>query len=179
MITGERVVLRAVQRTDLERLWELLGGDLELQSLVSARPPLPRSRAHLEADFERDLRAERPPPKFAIEVDGTLVGRCELHSVDQYSRSCEVGIVLGREYWGRGFGQDATRALLRYAFRHLNLRRVTLQVLAHDERAVGAYRRAGFVEEGRLRRHAWHDGAYRDVLVMAVLRDGDEPAAHD
>jgi RimJ/RimL family protein N-acetyltransferase len=36
---------------------------------------------------------------------------------------------------------------------------------------VGAYKAVGFVEEGRLRKHAWFDGAYRDVLVMSVLRE--------
>ena len=44
-------------------------------------------------------------------------------------------------------------------------------MLADDDRAVGAYRKVGFVEEGRLRAHAWYDGARHDELVMAVLRE--------
>lgn len=84
---------------------------------------------------------------------------------------CELGIWIGRDWWGKGYGQDAVRTLVQYAFRHLNLRKVRLEVLAEDERAVGAYRNAGFVEEGRLRAEAWHDGRYQDGLVMAVLRD--------
>lgn len=170
MLRGEQVVLRAVQRDDLDRLWEILGSDLEIQSLVSARPPMPRSRAHLRQQFEQQLQAEQPIPRFVIEVDQALVGRCELHSLDQYSRVCEVAIALGRDYWGQGFGQDAVSVLVRYAFHHLNMNKVALHVLADDDRAVGAYKKAGFVEEGRLREHAWHDGAYRDVLAMAVLR---------
>ena len=51
------------------------------------------------------------------------------------------------------------------------LRPISLRVLADDDRAVGAYRKAGFVEEGRLRAHAWYDGARHDELVMAVLRE--------
>lgn len=170
MLQGNSVLLRAVTREDLPRLWDLVGEDLGLRALVSAGPPLPRSLAHLEEEFHRDLHAERPAAKFVVEADGDVVGRCELHSFDQYSRHCELGIALGRQHWGRGYGQDAVRALCDYAFHHLNIHRVQLHVLAHDERAAGAYRRAGFVEEGRLRQHAWHEGSYRDVLVMAILR---------
>jgi RimJ/RimL family protein N-acetyltransferase len=51
------------------------------------------------------------------------------------------------------------------------MNRVGLYVLAEDPRAVGAYRRAGFVEEGRIRQHAWVRGKYEDELVMSVLHE--------
>ena len=55
------------------------------------------------------------------------------------------------------------------------MNRVGLYVLAEDPRAVGAYRKAGFVEEGRIRQHAWVRGRYQDELVMAILREDWEP----
>jgi putative acetyltransferase len=51
------------------------------------------------------------------------------------------------------------------------MNRVALQVLAEDPRAVGAYRKAGFSEEGRLRQQSWVNGAFADELLMAVLRE--------
>jgi RimJ/RimL family protein N-acetyltransferase len=63
-----------------------------------------------------------------------------------------------------------TRLLLFYAFVYLNMNRVSLRVLADDARAVGAYRKAGFHEEGRLRKAAWLAGRFHDELVMSVLR---------
>jgi RimJ/RimL family protein N-acetyltransferase len=52
---------------------------------------------------------------------------------------------------------------------------VELFVLADDPRAVGAYRKAGFVEEGRLRRKSWVRGEYHDELVMSRLREEWSP----
>jgi RimJ/RimL family protein N-acetyltransferase len=49
--------------------------------------------------------------------------------------------------------------------------RPSQEVLADDPRAIGVYRAVGFVEEERLRRHAWFGGAHVDALDMAVLRD--------
>jgi RimJ/RimL family protein N-acetyltransferase len=171
MLRGERVVLRTVEREDVDRLWELLE-DIEVAHRVSNSPPLFWSKARWEAEVEG--WAEEPDDtaaRFVIEVDGEVIGQCQLQKLDYYRGLCDLGISLGRLYWGQGFGQDAVRILLRYAFRYLNMRKVCLEVLADDERAVGAYRKAGFVEEGRLRQQAWFEGAYADALVMAVLRE--------
>ncbi len=72
---------------------------------------------------------------------------------------------MGAGVWP-GRGTDAAGVRLRTA----HLRKVSLEVLADDARAVGAYRKAGFTEEGRFRAHTWHDGDYRDVLRMATFR---------
>jgi RimJ/RimL family protein N-acetyltransferase len=55
------------------------------------------------------------------------------------------------------------------------MNRVGLYVLADDPLAVGAYQRAGFAEEGRLRQHSWIRGEFHDELVMSVLREDWKP----
>lgn len=171
MLSGERVVLRSIEREDVDRLWELLE-DLEVAHRVSNSPPLPWSKARWEAEVEGWV--EEPDDatvRFVVEVDGEVIGQCQLDKLDHYRGLCDLGISLGRAYWGKGFGQDAVRTLVGYAFHYLNMRKVCLEVLADDERAVGAYKKVGFVEEGRLRLQAWFEGEYRDALVMGLLRD--------
>jgi diamine N-acetyltransferase len=170
VLRGEKVVLRGLERDDLAWIWKLRN-DPELEGLVHGAP-VPRSLAELQGQFDRDAAAQtRWPIKFVIEVDGALVGRCDLFGYDDLARCCRLGMTLAREHWGQGYGRDAVCVLLRYAFRDRNLNRVCLDVLADNERAIRAYRASGLVEEGRLRQHAWHDGAYKDIVVMGVLRD--------
>ncbi|HET9672988.1 MAG TPA: GNAT family protein [Actinomycetota bacterium] len=175
MLDGERVVLRPIQAADRDRLYELVE-TIEVRALATNDPPLPLS---LEEIHARDARwieqAHADAAWFAIEVDDEVVGICGLHSIDHFHQRAEVGIRLGKPYWSKGYGQDAVRTLVRYGFRHLNLAKISLRVLAHDERAVGAYRKAGFEEEGRLRIHTWYEGERRDELVMAVFRHEDAP----
>lgn len=171
MLRGERVVLRPLQSEDLDRLVELFE-DLEVAHRASNDPPVPWSKARWEAVLEEWTTEEDDTnARFAVEVDGELIGDCQLMGIDHYRGLCNLGIVLGRQYWGQGFGQDAVRTLVGYAFRYLNMHKVCLEVLADDDRAIGAYKRAGFVEEGRLRRNAWFEGRYVDALVMGLLRD--------
>ena len=114
----------------------------------------------------------RDDAEFAIEADGKLIGQCALFEFDHVSRTAELGITIGdKAYWGRGYGRDAIRTLLDYAFRLRNLRRVYLAVNGNNGRAQGAYRACGFVEEGRLRAHVWIAGAYVDLVYMGLLRE--------
>ena len=166
----ERVSLRPVERSDLARLAELLE-DPEVAALAGEGPVVLASLAEWEAWFQQ--RAANPPKdsiSFAVESEGELIGQAGLHRVDHFNQRCELGIALGKNYWGRGLGQQATRLLLDYAFTYLNMNRVSVRVLADDARAVGAYRKAGFREEGRLREAAWFAGDFHDELVMSVLR---------
>jgi RimJ/RimL family protein N-acetyltransferase len=170
MLSGDRVVLRAIQREDVPRLYELFE-DLETKYLLDNDPAKAESLAAAEAEFEDRLEEKNSNTAFfAIEADGEVIGSGGLHQIDHFRRLCEVGIGLGRDYWGRGYGQDTVRTLVDYAFTHLNMNKVCLEVLADDERAVGAYKKAGFVEEGRLRQQAWVNGRYEDTMMMGILR---------
>lgn len=168
-------MLRPIQSWDRERLYELVE-TIEVRARASSDPPLPVSLDEINARDARWVDERHTDAAwFAIDVDEELIGMCGLHHIDHFHQRAEVGIRLGKEYWSRGFGQDAVRTLVDYGFRHLNLLKISLGVLADDERAVGAYRKAGFVEEGRLLKHVWFDGGRRDELVMAVFREGSTP----
>lgn len=83
-----------------------------------------------------------------------------------------VGIGLGeRDYWGNGYGTDAMKLMLRYAFTELNLHRVSLGVFEYNTRARKSYEKAGFKLEGRIRAELLRQGKRWDVLIMGILRD--------
>ncbi len=167
MLTGDRVVLRPMRPKDVEPLWRARLDPLTWAQTTEA-PLTPEPLEELQARYAAPSTGS--DAQFAVDVDGALAGRAALFGVDDLARTGEVGLTLLPEHRGRGLGQDVLRVLLRFAFRSRNLRRVHLQCLASNERALGAYRAVGFLEEGRLREHAWAEGAYVDVVLMAVLR---------
>lgn len=172
MLRGEKVVLRATERTDLPRMWEF-HNDPALHLLIADDPWEPQSLARLETRFDEKLHeAEHDGPWFAVEADGLYIGHCGLHSFDDLSRTCQIGIGIGdKTYRGRGYGREAIRLVLDYAFRLRNMHKVWLTVNGDNEQAIRAYGACGFVEEGRLRRHVWVDGAYIDLVQMGLLRE--------
>ena len=100
-----------------------------------------------------------------------LIGRVELVRFDWRSLSAEVGIGIGdKTYWDKGYGTDAMRVLLRYAFMELGLHRIQLDVFSFNLRAVKSYEKAGFQLEGARRGAIYRDGVFHDDLVMSILR---------
>ena len=59
--------------------------------------------------------------------------------------------------------------MLDHAFGTLGLHRVALTVFEFNERAIRAYRRCGFVIEGRAREAIWRDGRWWDEIEMSML----------
>jgi RimJ/RimL family protein N-acetyltransferase len=172
MLRGEKVLLRAVKREDLQRQW-VFNNDIEFELLGGGDPPEPQALERLEAEFDENVRkGGRDGTNFAIEADGKYIGGCGLFHFDEIAHTCEMGIGIGdRAYWGHGYGRDAVRVLLDYAFRQRNLHKVWLRVNGDNERAIHSYRACGFVEEGRLRQHVWSNGKYVDFVYMGVMRD--------
>jgi RimJ/RimL family protein N-acetyltransferase len=98
------------------------------------------------------------------------LGNVWLWGVHNIHRSAELRILLGPHAKGKGFGGDAVRGLLRFAFQDLNLNKVYLYVLANNVAAVKTFEKAGFSCEGSLREEFFVAGKYQDALRMAVHR---------
>jgi RimJ/RimL family protein N-acetyltransferase len=109
---------------------------------------------------------------FVIEThDGVPIGNIGLVAIDDVHRRAELGISIGEKaYWSRGFGTDALRVLLRFAFEQMNLHRIELITDADNDRGIRCYEKAGFKREGLLRGKRQRYGQPLDMLVMSVLR---------
>lgn len=167
MLSGERVILRPFRPDDVEPLWRAKLDPLMWAQTTEA-PLTPVTLEEHRARYSEPSTGDGA--QFAVDVDGELVGRAGLFNVDTLARHAELGLSLLPEQQGKGYGRDVLRVLLGYAFRSRNLRRVHLQTLSSNAGALRAYAAVGFVEEGRLREHAWVEGAYDDVVLMSVLR---------
>ena len=169
MIYGQLVRLRALTPTDLPKLVEWRN-DPEVKALLGGWS-FPSSLED-EQTWLKQLREDSSRCILAVETleDGQYIGNIGLYEIDWKNRKAEYGILIGdKTAWGKGYGLDASMALLEFAFRELNLHRIYLHVLAHHERAIHLYEKVGFQTEGRLREDNFRDGAYRDTLVMSTL----------
>jgi diamine N-acetyltransferase len=168
MLKGEKVILRSMERDDLRRLHELEQNvDLVVLADGSWHPsPL----AELEKRFER-FADRHDASWFAIEADSEVIGEMVLHGQQRRDGVAELGIgIYHPNYVGKGYGRDAINVLLKWAFQIQNWRRIWLNTVGQNERAIRAYRACGFVEEGRLRQHTFCNGIYDDEVQMGLLR---------
>ncbi len=101
-----------------------------------------------------------------------LIGNVGLHNIDHLHRTCIIGILIGnKEYWGKGYGPEAMRLLLGFAFDYLNMHSVKLMVYDFNERGYASYKKLGFKEAGRWRDGVLREGRYHDVIMMDILEE--------
>lgn len=170
VLTGERVALRPLRDTDrAERI--AIGRDPEFGRLNGgSTDSVPRP--FTEADGDRWFAGRPNSLRWVIEFAGQLTGEVRLDRVDAGDRRASLAIgIYHRQWWDQGLGTESMRLVLTHAFDELGLHRVSLRVLAFNERAIAVYRKLGFVEEGRERESALIDGKWHDDVMMSVLKD--------
>lgn len=107
---------------------------------------------------------------FSIFFRDTGIGACFLRGIDWINGTGEFGIYVGDQTMqGKGVGYCASVLLLDYAFHGLNLRRLSIEVLADSKGAIRLYQRLGFQHEGVARSQVLIGGQPKDVVHMGLL----------
>ena len=167
-VTGEKVALGPLRR-DLLPLYQKWVNDWEVTRTVGGMRPW---TWEAEEDWYERASKREGDVIFTIYERGALraIGTAASHDVNHRHRTAEFGILIGeKDCWGKGYGTEATRLTLGYAFGTLGLHNVTLSVHADNERAIRAYTRAGFQVVGRRREVVRRAGRCLDLVLMDCL----------
>ena len=133
--------------------------------------PLPMTSEKEQEWYDQQSKTEDDVP-FTIYERETLrpIGNTGLHGVDHRNRSAIFGILIGEpECRGKGYGTEATRLMLDYAFTALGLHNVMLTVFEFNPAGIRAYQKAGFKEIGRRRECRMMGGKLWDEVHMDCL----------
>lgn len=104
------------------------------------------------------------------------VGNIKLGPINRSHSLAAIGLLLGaKDCWGRGLATESIRALAAHAFGPLGLHKLVAGVYANNPASVRAFEKAGFVLEGRYRRHYLCDGEWVDSLFLGRLNDDPVP----
>jgi RimJ/RimL family protein N-acetyltransferase len=145
-LRNSKVVLREMTRADVDAMacWPRFAEpDLQWANLELLTP---RER---EAYFERGRSNSTRKRFVVVSPDGQIIGTVGLRNIDFFAEEATLGIIIRADEVGNGYGTDAIRSVLDYAFRTLGLRRVRLDVAENNLRARRCYESVGFSEISR------------------------------
>ncbi len=175
-IVGGKVAL-GPHRRELLPLYLKWMNDFEVSAMHGG--PLRPVTAEVADAWYADPHGPERRVEFTIYERSTLrpVGLTSLHDFDHSSRSAGYAIAIGeRDCWGKGYGTEVTRLMLRHGFAALGLHSIWLRVYAFNERGIRAYARAGFKVAGRLREGYRLGSRFHDVVYMDCLSTDFEDA---
>ncbi|GAA0729576.1 GNAT family protein [Clostridium malenominatum] len=172
MYTGEKVKLREYKKEDVKPAQSYVNNP-EVKRLLTPGIPFPNTLED-EEKWVESLSATKDVYSFAIETlqDNKYIGGCGINSIDWKNSVALVGIFIGdKDYWGKGYGTDAMKTLVKFIFEQMNINKVKLNVFSFNERAIKSYEKCGFKIEGVLRQELYRDGKYHDDILMGILRE--------
>lgn len=168
MLASKDVVLRPWREDDLTMLMRLRN-DVELQTQLMTQPR-PNSRARVSQWLKE--RSERTDGVFFVVAavdDDRVLGYVQLVNMDLMHGRGDLGICLDPAVHGRGVAGQTMALLQAYVKQVFGLRKIVLQVLCSNLRAIAFYEKQGFERVGVLREHVFLQGSHVDVLLMEKL----------
>jgi ribosomal-protein-alanine N-acetyltransferase len=169
----ERLILRKMTLNDVEAVFAYASDpEVSRYTLWETHRSIEDSRAFLKLTTQKYENGGEPDWGIVYKGNGCLVGVCGLVNWEAEHARAEIGFVLSREYWGHGFMPEAVRAMFRFGFERMNLNRIEARCIAENAASARVMEKAGMVYEGMLHQREYIKGAYRDIKLYAILREG-------
>ena len=168
VLVGTKVTLRPPVDSDAE-LFVAWFGDLDVTRYLLRRFAVGQLQ---EEGFLKKLGESTTDVFWMLEADGVAIGATGIHQIDWLHAHGTTGIMIGvKSEWGKGRASEAMQLRTDYAFRQLNLHKLTSGAFAENEPSKRALLKAGYREVGIEREHFFREGRWHDHWLCEVHRD--------
>ncbi len=170
-IISKRILLRAIEESDLELIHKWSNDPYIAPQLGTMHFP---TSAYQQRQWFENIQSQKDTIRLAIQLieDGSLIGYIGLWHINWFDRVAEFGFMIGdKAIHNKGYGTEATKAIIRYAFEVLDLVRIFSFVLETNLPSLRAHEKSGFKVEGLARDHAFRNGKRVNVVFLGVLRE--------
>lgn len=160
------VRLRAIEPEDLDFLYRI-ENDQQLWGVGITNVPYSRYLLHdYIANSTGDIYADRQVRLIIENSDGEGVGIVDLTDFDPRHLRAELGIVLQKQYRGKGFAEATVDSIKKYARGVIHLHQLYAYVDIENEAALRMFRKCGF-EQGVILEEWLFDGEkYRNAVLI-------------
>jgi RimJ/RimL family protein N-acetyltransferase len=152
--------VRPASIADARPMAELFAAVAEERTGIASEPPIDVEQRTVQ------FTASIAESMVAV-AGGQIVGM--IHTDVRRYGVGELGMLVDREWRGRGVGSALIQATIAWA-RDQGLHKLSLEVFAHNAAAIVLYRKSGFIEEGhRVQHYRRANGELWDSIVMGLL----------
>jgi RimJ/RimL family protein N-acetyltransferase len=174
MYYGEKIKLRALEMSDLDKIMEHWN-TFEMRRFINNALPMSQlaEKKWLESVSKSDPWTDgRLFLAIENKKNEEFLGTASFFNINVQNQTAEFGIVLyNPENFSKGFGTDTTKVMLWIGFQILALNSIYLFTASFNERGQRAYEKAGFKKVGEFRQATFMEGQFHDLIAMDILKD--------
>lgn len=171
ILTLDNVKLRATNKEDLMQLsqwWNDYSIKMGNRSFLIDTPE------YLLLEQFENWSKNQSTNGFAFSIvnqNNQLVGHVSAWGMTSPILCATIGIFVGPNFQGQGYGYNALKITLNLLFNELNAHKVEIRVYNYNTNAIKLYEKLGFVKEGIIRHSSYHAGQFFDTIVYGMLKN--------
>lgn len=165
-----RLLLRPLRSDDAPGMYSVYS-DPQTMKYWSSAPISSLEKAVQMVAGDLKLQLDDTAAFWAIVLPrtGRVIGKFTLFQIDQHNRRAEIGYILNRQFWRKGYGSEVLAAMLEQIFLRFELHRLEADIDTDNTASIALLKKFGFRQEGLLRER-WRIGdEWRDSVMMSLL----------
>jgi len=127
------------------------------------------TREHIGKMIKRELEGTYLYASIVHKSTNKIIGTSMIFNFNQEANHAEIGYVIHRDYWGKGYGTEVVSLLNNFAFSTLKLHKLHAIVVDANIGSSRILEKNGFELEGRLKDYYFIDGEYYDSLHFGKI----------
>lgn len=169
----DRLIIRTVTREDAQDIYEYASDEETIKDLTFQRhTDIQMTYDSLDNFFlNRKENGLLEATCIELKENHEMIGMCEFVGYDSRNNTAEIGYVLKRKYWGRGYMVEAVNELIRIGFEQFGLRRIDIGHFVENHKSQRVIEKVGFHPDGCLRQFIKDGkGNYHDKKIYSILK---------
>lgn len=161
-IRTPRLILRPITEADAPAMYAYASDPENLSFVWFPRHTSVENSQQVIREFFLNRPQRGLPEPYAIveAASGLMIGTIDIHTI-RFGDVGELGYILNKAYWNRGYTTEALQALIGVAFHHCGLWRVEIQHHAENKASEAVIRKSGFIHEGTFRQRKFDEAFNR------------------
>ena len=171
----DRLILRRFMESDAEAMFQNWASSAENLTYVTWDP---HSDVEVTRNSIHNWVASYANPnyyKWAIclkEKAEQVIGDNGIVDIHEEDLSCEIGYVLGKNYWGRGVMTEALKAVLDFCFTQAGFQKVRARYVSLNPASGRVMEKAGMSYLKTITNGVERKGYLADLIYYQVSREG-------
>jgi ribosomal-protein-alanine N-acetyltransferase len=170
-LTTERLVLKRIQKSDAEDIFKFRSDEGVMRFI-----PRPLAKTIEDAEKVYQMIDEGINNLSSInwglylKENNRLIGIIGYVRMSKEHFRAEVGYVLHRDFHNKGLMYEALKEVIDYGFNGMKLNSIEAIIDPDNKPSQRLIEKMGFVKEGHIREHTFHNNKFSDVLIYSKLK---------
>ncbi|MEK4487249.1 GNAT family N-acetyltransferase [Psychrobacillus sp. FSL H8-0484] len=169
-LEGKKVYFKALRIEDVQEIHDY-ASDQEVSRFIgwNLMSTLEESRQHIDIMLKRELAGTHLYSSIVEKLTQAIIGTAMIFNFDQEANQAEIGYVLHKQHWGKGYGTEVVALMSDFAFESLNLHKLHAVVVHANIGSARILEKNRYELEGRLKDHYFIADKYYDALLFGKI----------